>query len=219
MTNHLFILDPDTQEVNLNKEWIYLIPEFQVLLKRDKGSPSDYRGDKKLKARREFTYIFFMESFTSPLFDWDPVKKEEEALRYASLTLADIDKEVKIAQTFYHSFLRECSPSLDTLDALYHGREELNRYFKEVDFAVTDKLGKSKYTAKEYIGNIKDLPNMNRAIKEYERQVDEELKESTGIRGKNVLGLMEGQRRQVWEEAGPPMDDPHSMARETEEVE
>lgn len=214
MTNHLFTLDPDTQEVTLNKEWIHLIPEFAALLKRDKGSAGDYRGDKKLRARREFTYIYFTESFTSPLFDWDPPKKEEEALRYASLTSKEIDEDVTTARLFYRQFIRECSPSLATLDALYAGRTELNRYFKEVNFKETDKLGKSKYTAKEYISNIKDLPAMNEAIKKYEKQVDEELRESTGIRGKNVLGLMEGQRKKVWEESGPPEDDPYSNARE-----
>lgn len=200
----LLTINPDSLEVELNKEWIFLVPDFAALFKRDKGSEGDYRGDKKQKARKEITFIYYMEDFASPLRDWDPNLKWKEALKFASRTEADIDELVTKAQNWYHSFVRECAPSLRTLDALYAGREELNRYFREVNFKETDKLGKSKYTAKEYIGNIKDLPAMNRAIKEYERQVDEELRESTGIRGKSILGTMEGQRKAGWDEGGPP---------------
>lgn len=218
MNNHLFTINPDTQEVDLNKEWIHLVPEFSLLLRRDKGSQGDYRGDKKLKARREITYIYFMESFTSPLFEWDEDKKQAEALRCASLTLPDLDKDILAAQNFYHDFIRKCSRSLRTLDALNKGREALDKWFEEIDFDKVDSLKRAKYTAKEYIENVKSLPKMNQAIKEYERQVDEELKENAGIRGTKTLGLTEGQRKQGWVESGPPEDDPHSMARQTEEV-
>ena len=210
----LLTINPDSQEIELNKEWIFLVPPFATLLKRDKGSESDYRGDKKLRARKDITFIYFMEDFASPLRDWDPALKRAEALKYASRTEDEIDEPIKAAQVWYNNFLRECAPSLRTLDALYAGREELNRYFREVNFKEVDKLGKSKYTAKEYIGNIKDLPAMNRAIKEYERQVDEELRENTGIRGKNTLGTMEGQRKGGWDEGGPPSTEKFAPTRQ-----
>lgn len=218
MNNHLFTINPDTQEVDLNKEWIHLVPEFKTLLLRDKGSAGDYRGDKKLRARKELTYIFFMESFTSPILEWDPQKKEEEALRCAGLTRQDIDKEILAAQTFYHGYIRKCSRSLRTLDSLWQGMEALDKYFAEVDFDKKDSLKRSVYTAKDYIDNIKNLPKMNSAIKEYEKQVDEELRQNNGIRGNKTLGLTEGQRKQDWVESGPPADDKYSLPREIEEV-
>lgn len=214
----LLTINPDTQEIELNKEWLFLVPEFATLLKRDKGSPSDYRGDKKLKARKEITYIYFMENFDSPIRDWDWEDKRVESLRCASLETKDIDKEVEAAREWYHGYQRECSRSLRTLDSLWFGMDALDGYFKSVNFDTVDKLGRSKYTAKEYIGNIKDLPKMNAAIKEYEKQVEQELKENSGIRGKNALGLTEGQRKQGWTEGGPPPDDVHSQPRKTLEV-
>lgn len=215
----LLTINPDTQEIDLNREWLHLIPEFSRLIRRDKGQTGergDYRGDKKLHARKEITFIYFMEDFTSPLRDWEDDRKLEEALRSSQLGKGDIDKEVVAAQEFYREFIRKCAPSLHTLDALYIGRTELNRYFKEVNFKEVDKLGKSKYTAKEYINNIKDLPAMNRAVKEYERMVDEELREHTGVRGKNVLGLMEGQRTQGWDEGDAPGTDKFSSPKHEE---
>lgn len=215
----LFTINPDTQEIDLNKEWIFLIPEFIVLLKRDKGSAGDYRGEKKLHARRELTYIYFMEDFGSPLRDWeDDKKKHEEALRCASLAEIQIDKEVRMAQAFYYEYLRKCAPTLATLDAMQVGMKELNKWFREIDFNKVDSLKRAKYTAKDYIENVKSMPKMNASIKEFERQVWEELKEATGIRGNKKLGLMEGQRNGEWEEGGAPATDRFSVPVQTIEV-
>lgn len=211
----LFTINPDTQELDLNREWIFLVPELKLLIDRDRGSEGDYRGDKKRRARRELTFIYFMEDFSSPLREWDPDKRREESLRCAGLLEKEIDDKIKAAQTFYAGYLRKASRSLRTLDALHKGMDALDKWFEEIDFDKVDSLKRAKYTAKEYMDNVKNLPKMNAAIKEYERMVEEELKENTGIRGKNTLGLMEGQRRQGWEEGGPPTDDVHSKARET----
>lgn len=209
----LLTINPDSQEIELNKEWIFLIPEFTVLFKRDKGSPSDYRGDKKLRTRKELTFIYFMEDFSSSLRDWDATKKRQEALRYAMLEEKDIDKEVKQAQDFYHNFVRECSRSLRTLDSLHQGMDALDKYFREVDFNTTDKMGRAKYTPAEYQKLVTGLSKMNSAIKEYEKQVEEELRENTGIRGKNTLGTMEGQRKSGWDEGGPPITEKFTPTR------
>lgn len=210
----LLVIDPNTQEIELNKEWLFLVPEFATLLRRDKGSPRDYRGDKKLKARKEFTFIYFMEDFASPIREWEAGDKRVEALRCSSLTEGEIDKEVQEAQVFFRNYLRKCARSLRTLDSLWLGMEALDKWFAEIDFDKTDSLKRAKYTAKEYIDNVKSLPKMNTAIKEYEKMVEEELKENTGIRGKNQLGLTEGQRVAVWDEGGPPATDNDSRARE-----
>lgn len=214
----LFVINPDTQEIDLNKEWIYMIPEFAALLKRDKGSPGDYRGDRKLKARKELTWIHLMLAFNSPLRDFEEVERRAEAFRSTGLTEADIDKEVMTAHDHYHEMMYKAARSLRTLESLYRGMGALNSYFQDVDFNKVDKLGKAKYTAKEYIGNITDLPKMNKAIKDYENMVEQELKEDGGIRGKKKLGITEGHRKQDWSEGGPPTDDPESMAREEVEL-
>lgn len=210
----LLTINPDTQEIDLNKEWLYLVPEFATLLRRDKGSHGDYRGDKKLKARREITYIYFMEAFDSPIREWKPLEKEVEALRCASLIPADIDKEITEARVFYRDYLRKCARSLRTLDSLWLGMDALDKWFAEINFDSVDSLKRAKYTAKEYINNVKSLPKMNAAIKEYEKMVEDELKENTGIRGKNTLGVTEGQRQREWVEGGPPVTDPDSKERE-----
>src|SRR5678815_2146467 len=111
----LFEIDEASQSVMLNKPWIYLIPEFDVLLKRDKGSPGDTQARRKLKATREFTYIYFFKDFSSPLRDWETKERHDEALRYASLTDKDIDDKVKEAIEMYEKLMQHASRSLRTL--------------------------------------------------------------------------------------------------------
>lgn len=216
--NALFIINPDTQEIDLNKEWIHMIPEFAQLLRRDKGSPKDYRGDRKLRARKELTWIHLMLAFNSPLRTYDEEARRSEAFRSTGLEEKDVDAEVIVAYDKYHEMMHEAASSLRTLESLQKGLAKLNKYFSDVDFEAVDSLKRQKYTAKEYIDNIKNLPAMNKAIKEYENMVDEELKEDGGIRGKKKLGLTEGARKSSWVEGGPPTSDPESKARETVEL-
>lgn len=207
-------------EVELNKEWIMMVPEFATLIRRDKGSQGDYRGDKKLKARKELAYLYFCLDFTSPLREWDEESRCLEALRYTGLSAEDIDDKVQEAWEVYEQLLLMAAPSLKTLISIRKGRAKLDLYFEEVDFDKRDKLGKVLYTPKDYMDNITKLSTMDRAIREYEKQVEAELKADTGIRGKATLGGKEGKRRadKVWREGGPPEDDLDSPELETEEL-
>lgn len=215
----LFIIN-ELYEVELNKEWVMMIPEFAVLIRRDKGSAGDYRGEKKLKAKRELAYIYFCLDFTSPLREWEDEERKAEALRYAGLSADDIDDKVLEAWTTYEALLLQSAPSLRTLQSIKKGRAKLDEYFEGVDFDKRDKLGKAYYTPKDYMDNITKLATMDRAIREYEKIVEAELKDEGGIRGKRELGGKEGTRRtdKVWQEGGPPSSDPDSADRETIEL-
>jgi hypothetical protein len=190
----LFEIDEHFQ-VQLNKEWIMMVPEFAELVKRDKGSEGDYRGSKKLKSRAELT------------------------LRYARLKDADIDAKVNAALDQYKEMQYENAQSLRTLNSLKKGMIKMDKYFEDVDFDKLDSLKRQVYTVESYQNSIVKLPKMRTAIKEYERMVEEELRENTGIRGKAQMGGMEGKRRdKVWTEGGPPEDDLESKERESIEL-
>lgn len=209
----------ETYELEV-EPWVLMVPEFNLLFKRDKGSPGDYRGDRKLKAKKLLGYIYMCLDFTSPIKEWDEIPKREEALRYQGLVPEDIDDKVLEAWDVYEELLLQSAPSLKTLRSIKKGQDALNKYFEEVDFDKKDKLGKAFYTPESYITNIAKLPLMNKAIKEYERAVEAELKEGSGVRGKNAtLGRKEGKRRDiVWREGGPPEGDSESAELQTTEL-
>lgn len=197
----LFEIDPDTNTVLLNKVWISLVPELKELLTRDKGSKGDYRGDKKLKATKEFTFIYFYTSFESPLRDWNKDEKWKESLRYADLADADIDEKVLIAQKAYERIMLKSSRSLRTYHSLNKALDALDDHFENLDFTQKDKKGELLNDPLSVAKSISELDKVYTAVKNFEKRVDEELKaENTGIRGTAEMGDMEASGNRTWSE-------------------
>lgn len=201
MAVKLFEID-ENRELVLNKPWILLVPEFAALLARDKGSKGDYRGDKKLKARKELAFIYFMEDFSSPIRDWEAEEKLKEAKYYADLQDKDIDEAVETARVKYADMMLKSSRSLRTLKSVYTGMDALDEYFENIDFKKTDKMGKLLNDPTSFAANITKLNKVYDEIRNFEKRVEEEMKQAaSGIRGPNsVLGDKEGQKK-TWSEA------------------
>lgn len=198
----LFEIDVETGTVALNKPWIMLIPEFKVLLDRDKGSKGDYRGDRKLKARKEFTYIYFLTDFASPLTDWEEEEKRKEALHYAELTEADIDDKVLEANAHYDKMQLKGARALRTYRSLLKSQDAMDAYYETLDMAKTDKQGKLLNDPASVVKSAEQLDRFYTTINNFRKRVEEELKDqSTGIRGTATLGDNE-ERTTVFSEAG-----------------
>lgn len=207
MVEELLILD-ESGEVKLNKVWIHMIPEFAVLLKRDKGSPGDRRGEKKARATQEFKFISFYKSFSSPIRDWDDIpkngkisEKKREALHYAGMDEKQVDDEVQAAADKYEEILLKASRPLRSLKAVYRGLDALDAYYESLDFTKIDKQGKLLNDPSGFTVNIKRLDEAYTAVKNLEKRVEEDLKAGdTGIRGKANLGANEDKVRE-WSES------------------
>jgi len=190
----------DSNQVELNKPWIMLVPEFATLLRRDKGSDGDYRGDKKLKATKEFTFIYFDLDFTSPIREWEEFERRQEAMRYADLTEVDLDDKVMEAHAHYETMLLGSSRSLKTLKAVELSLDQLDNYFETIDFTLTDKKGELLHSASQYLTNLEKLGKAYSAVEAFKKRVAEELKGDASIRGQNTLGRKEGTKREGWTE-------------------
>jgi uncharacterized protein YbjQ (UPF0145 family) len=172
-----------------------MVPEFRELLTRDKRSKGDYRGDKKLKAIAEFTFIFFYTDFSSPIRDYADDERQKESLYYAGLTEDQLDDKVWAAQRKYHQVQLESSRPLRTLKALYKGMDAMDEYFEDIDFKRIDKQGKLLNDPSAFVNNAAKLRKMYQEIREFEKMVEDDMKQAVaGIRGPNSsLGDKEGQ--------------------------
>lgn len=199
----LFEIDNDTYEIRLNKPWIGLVPEFAAILKRDRGSPGDSKGEKKVRARKEFTFIYFFCDFGSPIRDWEDAERRKEALYYAGLTEKDIkdDKVVATAIDRYQELLLKGSRSIRTYRSLLKTLDALDEYFELLDFKSKDKKGELLNAPEKVAMSIERMDKVYTAVKNFEKRVDEELKnEGTGIRGTATLGDNED-RKKEWSES------------------
>jgi hypothetical protein len=189
-------------KLQLNKEWILMVPEFAAIVARDRGSVGDAQGRAKKRALRELSFVYLMEDFLSPYREENEYNRRIVVLKTLELKETDIDSLIEKAQMKYRELLYSNAPSLKTLQIVRASREKLEEYFEEIDLTATNARGDLIYNATTYINNIKQLPPMEEAITEYEKLVYSQLLNETGIRGKAVKGFNEGKTRELREGGG-----------------
>ena len=183
-------------KVELNKPWLVMIPEFNALIARDKGSPGDYRGQYKKKATADFSYMYLMMDWKSPLRNYEDDKKKLEAAKVFDYLdkpyNVDADEELQAAMLKYQEMLYRASRSLKTLHAIKNSLDDLDNYFVTVDFTQKDKQGKLLHNMKDYLDNIKKVRDAYGAIEEFEDKVSQDLQEAGSIASKHrELGIRE----------------------------
>lgn len=195
-------------DAEINKEWILLIPAFSNLVRADKGSTGDSEGRKKLKARKQLAYVYFMVDFRSPIYEYEKKQKHEEALRYTGLTTADTELSVvQDAIKEYDHLQKIQARSLRTLESAKLGMDALDDYMQNIDFKKTDKMGKLLNSPKEFVDNLKNLNKAYDEIEKFEKRVMQDLKETSSIRGSATLGDKERTKdvkQTTWDEGSAP---------------
>lgn len=196
-------------EIDLNKEWLHMIPEFSVILHRKWLCEGDADGRKKLMQHRIFNYIYLTVDFSSPLFTWEKEAREVEALKSQNLKPGDV-KEGKVVAAIrkYEEYQDESSPKLKALRGMLAALDKMNTHLENIDLSEEDKQGKPKYTVATITRAMKEMNAAYDALETMERRVMEELKKEGGntIRGTATLGGREGKRKSgEWIEGTGPM--------------
>jgi hypothetical protein len=177
----------DNNMVGLNKEWISTIPQFRRLLARDKGGAGDGSGKYKKQATREFTYIFHLLDFHSPLENYPKAKRKQMALEFAGLagkeTDVDNDADLQDAIELYAELLANSSTSLQTLRAMKSARQAMDSYLETVDFSKRDDKGQLVHSVKQVQDNIIGMPKAQAALDDMEEKVKQEMLDTFEMRG------------------------------------
>jgi hypothetical protein len=201
----LFIMDNEGN-VDLNKEWLHMIPEFSILLHRVWRCEGDADGRKKLMQRRIFNYIYLTIDFASPLFTWENDARLLEALKSQNLKSGDVEEDkVQAAIRKYDEYQQESSPKLKALRGMHNALDKMNEKMETINLDEVDKQGKPLYTPSTITRFMKEINAAYDALETMERRVLEELKKEGGntIRGTATLGGKEGKRKEFQEGAGP----------------
>lgn len=83
------IFEVDGHNLAIDKDYIRGIPEFKVILDRDKGSKGDNDGRKKYRAYKEFLYIYLRGSMFSYIQNGGYNEKEAHALAFKDSLLEE----------------------------------------------------------------------------------------------------------------------------------
>ena len=147
----VFQYDNVTGKVELNTPEILLIREFAALMdiKRNKCK-EDPEGKYKLRAFREFTYIYLAIDWMSPYRDYYEQDRHQEALRDANITEEEFNNPEFRAACRKYRALQDETRSIKLLKAAQNVIDKFVDYFNNIDVEERDEqTGKPIYKTKE----------------------------------------------------------------------
>lgn len=114
----------ENQLLVIDKDEVRAIPEFRVILERDKGSKGDVDGRKKYRAFKEFMYIYFIADYESWTNKGGYNDKEKHNFAVVDADLEPTfkpDAEIKAAIAKYSQTQLAMLPALSTLSTMVKG--------------------------------------------------------------------------------------------------
>lgn len=184
----------DNNMVTLNKPWISLIPEFRVLLARDKGEPGQ-SGRAKWKATREFTFMYLMYDFHSPYENEPDERRLELSLDSAQLTDKwqnyTNDTEFHEAVDKYIEMLNNSSKTLQRLRSFKAAMDAQDSFLLSINYNERNINGGLVHNLKTSQDAMANIPKLMAAFTELENKVKAEMNDSTDMRGGAEKGIEE----------------------------
>lgn len=186
----VFQYDNVTGKVELNTPEILLVREFAALMdvKRNKCK-EDPEGKYKLRAFREFTYIYLAIDWMSPYRDYYEQDRHQEALRDANITEEEFNNPEFRAACRKYRALQDETRSIKLLKAAQNVIDKFVDYFNNIDVEERDEqTGKPIYKTKDVMAEISSLHKVHEELVILESQVKKEISETSSIRAGAVDG-------------------------------
>lgn len=187
----IFLYDNATGELTINTYEILLIKEFATLWEPSRNKcKTDPTGSLRLKAWREFKYIFLMLDFKSPYLEYLEQDRHETALLDSGLTEKEWeDPDFKAACRKYME-IKDSSRILSLIKTAYRTLEKMRVFLDNIDFTDTDGNGKYLNDPKKILESISQIGKMNDYLKELEINYKKgQTSSTTRYRGDVELGL------------------------------
>ena len=186
----IFLYDNSTGSLKLDLHEILLVKEFDTLwdLERNKCK-EDKKGEKRLRAWREFKYIWLYADFKSPYFQYLEMEKHKAALEDSGLTEEEFnDPDFRAAVRKYMEII-DSSRILTLIKTAYRTLEKLRVYLDEIDLDERDpQTQKPIFKAKDILDSIGSIGTMSDKLKELELNYKKDLLEGKkSLRGDKMV--------------------------------
>lgn len=148
------------------------------------------RSKYKENALMDFTYIFYMGSFDSPIFFLPEDKRRDEILKYYikddeykadKLVIEGIDILKSVNTT----------PAMLLLQDSYILVDKLRGYFTSVDFKELDDNGKPIYSAKDAMASLANVGKVLESLNKLKETIHKEISEASRTKGGGTTGDFE----------------------------
>lgn len=187
-----FVFDDVTNTLRINECPILLIKEFKTLWDKDRNKcKEDKTGNERLRAFKEFTYIYLMLDFKSPYYKYLEQEKHEAAMSDSGLTDEDLkNPEFIDAYNKYQEILYS-DPILSLIKTAYRTLYKTQVFLDSIDFTEIDDMGKPLYKPKDVMLDISTIGKMREALNELEEKHKNSLSADSNVRGDVELGFDE----------------------------
>lgn len=188
----IFQYDNKRNAVELNMPEILLITEFKELLDEKRNiSKEDKKGTLKLRAFKEFTYIWLALDWKSIYADYDERERHGLALKDSGLTQDEFDDPLFRAACRKYRSIQNHTKSIQILNAARGTVDKFIDYFNNLDPEERDPLtGKPIFKVKDIMVEISQLSKVLDELKSLENQVKKDIEEVSSIRGGAVDGFL-----------------------------
>lgn len=188
-----FRYDQVDESIVLNDEGILLVKEFAALMDSDRNkSKTDKTGKKRIRAYKEFTFLYLFFDWESPYFQYSERDKYNEAKLDADLNDLEMEDETfKIACRKYDD-MQNSSRIGKLLKSSYNTIDKITHYLDTLDLNERDPVtGKPIFKTKDVIGEIGSASKLIEAIKTLEIQFKKEAELDTSLRGDKEKGMFD----------------------------
>lgn len=185
MIKDIFQYDNVHNRIELNTPEILLVQEFAELMKNERNiCKEDPTGELKLRAFREFQYIWLAIDWKSIFSDYSEQERHQEALRDAQLTEEEFNNPEFRAACRKYKQIQESNKSVQLLNAAKEMVDKFIDYFKLTDPLERDEqTGKPFYKVKDIQAEMKNLIDVHETMVSLENQVKKQIESQSQLRG------------------------------------
>ena len=165
----LFLYDNVTCNLKINEYEILLIKEFAALwdIERNKCK-EDPKWTKRLRAWREFKYIWLFCDWKSPYQQYLERQKHDAAMEDSGLTQEEWDDPVFHAAVRKYMEIKDSSRILSLIKTAYRTLEKMRVSLDNIDLEERDNNSKPIFKAKDVLADIASIGVMADKLKELE---------------------------------------------------
>lgn len=188
----IFQYDNVKCQVELNIPEILLIREFAALLDVKRNiCKADKTGKLKLRAFREFTYIWLAIDWNSIYRDYIEYDRHVESLKDSGLTDEEYNDPIFREACRKYIALQESTRSIRMLRAAQSTIDKFIIYFQTVNPTERDDTtGKPIFKVKDIMAEIASLSKVNDELTILEGQVKKEISETSTLRAGATEGYI-----------------------------
>lgn len=188
----IFIFDNTTNSLRIDDYSILLIKEFAKLWEPNRNKcKEDKKGEQRIRAYKEFTYIYLVLDFKSPYFKYLEKDKHEAALADSGLDESDLKDENFLAAFRKYQEIQDSDPILSLIKTAYNTIYKMRVHLDSIDFSEIDADGKPIYKPKDVIGDLTSISKIRTELQTLEELHKTNQETAAKVRGDLELGVFD----------------------------